>query len=74
MLSFIKKLFGFSSTAVPEVQNQSAPYKLPEPTATTPIPMVVEVAPVEMAVEVPAAAKKPRAKKPAVAKAPKKTK
>ena len=78
MLSFIKKLFGFSSPAAPEVQNQSAPYKLPEPAATTPIPMVVEVAPVEMVVEgagivkVPAA-KKPRAKKPA-GSAPKKPK
>ena len=51
MLSFIKKLFGFSGPAAPEVQNQSAPYKLPEPAATTPIPMVAEVAPVEMVVE-----------------------
>lgn len=72
MLSFIKKLFGFSSPAVPEVQNQSAPYKLPEPAATTPIPLVVEVATVELVVEgagiVKVAAKKPRAKKPPAAK------
>ena len=39
---------------------ESAPYKVPEPAATTPIPLVVEVAP--------APAKKPAAKKPAAKK------
>jgi hypothetical protein len=50
----------------------SAPYKVPEPAATTPIPLVAEVAPKKK----PApkkqqfAKKAPAAKKPATAKAP----
>jgi hypothetical protein len=47
MIDFIKRLFGFSAKpveAAPEA-NQVAPYKVPEPAATTPIPLVVESAP-----------------------------
>jgi hypothetical protein len=78
MFQSIKKFFGFGDSAVPEVQNQSAPYKVPEPAATTPIPLVVEVAPVvetaaAVATEVPAVATKPKApakRGPAKPKAP----
>jgi hypothetical protein len=42
MFQSIKKFFGFGDSVAPEVQNQSAPYKVPEPAATTPIPLVVE--------------------------------
>ena len=43
MLDFLKRLLGFSAKPVevaPE-PNQVAPYKVPEPAATTPIPLVV---------------------------------
>jgi hypothetical protein len=43
MLDFLKRLLGFSAKPVevaPE-PNQVAPYKVPEPVATTPIPLVV---------------------------------
>ena len=37
MIEFIKRLFGFSAKPV-EVA-PSAPYKVPEPVATTPVPL-----------------------------------
>jgi hypothetical protein len=44
MFTFIKKLFGFDQATMKEagVQIEQAPYKIPEPAAITPIPMVVE--------------------------------
>ena len=50
--------------------NQTAPYKVPEPAATTPIPLVVESAPAKP--KAPARTAKPKA--PAKAKAPVKAK
>jgi len=64
MLNKIKALFGFGPA--PEVQNQSAPYKVPEPEATKPIPLVVEVAPMPVGIE--AVVATPVAKAPKVAK------
>ena len=68
MIDFIKRLFGFSATSVEVAPaNQTAPYKVPEPAATTPIPLVVEaVAPAKA--KAPARTAKPKA--PAKAKAP----
>jgi hypothetical protein len=60
-LSAIKNFF--VSTPKQESTVESAPYKIPEPAATTPIPLVAEVAPAVVE------KKKPAAKKPAVAKA-----
>lgn len=59
--------------------NVSVPYKVPEPAATTPIPLVVEVLPAETEASIAAPAKvpaKPKAagKPKAVAKAPAKAK
>jgi hypothetical protein len=44
MFGFIKKLFGGDTQTNTEVgvQVEQAPYKVPEPAATTPIPLVVE--------------------------------
>jgi hypothetical protein len=85
MFTFIKQLFGFDKPTMKDagVQLEQAPYKVPEPAATTPIPLVVETAPVvepvvASAVEIKAEpvkqARKPRApkvvaEKPAVKKA-----
>lgn len=58
MIGFIKKLFG-GKTETPVIAAEaanSAPYKIPEPAETTPVPLVAEVA------------KKPAAKKPAAKK------
>lgn len=44
MFEFLKKLFGKKEQAVTEVA-PSAPYKVPEPVSTTPLPLVVESAP-----------------------------
>ena len=75
MIDFIKRLLGFSAKpveAAPEANqvvwrpDQVAPYKVPEPAATTPIPLVVESAPAKP--KAPARTAKPRA--PAKAKAP----
>ena len=52
--------------------NVSAPYKVPEPAATTPIPLVVEVIPA--GTEASIAAPVPKAKAPAKPKAPAKAK
>ena len=60
--------------------NESAPYKVSEPPATTPIPLVVESTPgveavkVETPVVASKAPAKPRAKKPQASKAPAKPK
>ena len=66
MLKFLKSLFGIESTT-PVV---TAPYKVPEPAATTPIPLVVEAAPVVVAEKAPAKAKAPAKPKAAAIKAP----
>ena len=60
-LSAIKNFF--VSTPKQESTVESAPYKIPEPAATTPIPLVAEVAPAVVE------KKKPAPKKPAAAKA-----
>ena len=69
MIDFIKRLLGFSAKpveAAPEA-NQVAPYKVSEPAATTPIPLVVEaVAPAKAKAPAKAVTKapaKPRATK-----------
>jgi hypothetical protein len=87
MLKFLKSLFGmgpYSETRpVDAVAPGAAPYKVPEPVATTPIPLVpvVEAAPVvevttpkPKAVAKPKAPAKPKTAKPAAAKAPAKPK
>lgn len=68
MLDFLKSLFGFSAKPVTVADSiPSAPYKVPEPVATTPIPLVVETsAPV---VEAKPAKKAPAKKAPAKPKA-----
>lgn len=74
MLSLIKKLFGAKPTQLEVEVKAEAPYKVPEPAATTPIPLVPVAGlmfPVEGAGEVAVPAKKARAKKPAAPKADK---
>jgi hypothetical protein len=67
MIDFIKRLFGVSDKPVEAAPaNKTAPYKVPEPAATTPIPLVVESAPAKP--KAPARTAKPKA--PAKAKAP----
>jgi len=69
MLDFLKRLLGFSAKPVevaPE-PNQVAPYKVPEPAATTPIPLVVTNS--NPADKVPVAKKAPAKKAPAKAPA-----
>ena len=87
MIKFLKSLLGIESpkpVATPE-RIESAPYKVPEPAATTPIPLVqlgpeptaapiVETTPKPKAVAKPKAPAKPKAAKPAAAKAPAKPK
>jgi hypothetical protein len=68
MLDFLKSLFGFK--AKPAEVAPSAPYKVPEPAATTKIPLVVETAPIVQ----PAKAKATKPKVPAKPKAPAKAK
>ena len=69
MLKFIKSFFKKSEPVAAE----TAPYKMPEPAATTPIPLVIEPTPVAQAVVEPAAKEKPakKAKAPAKPKAEK---
>ena len=71
MIDFIKRLFGFSAKPVEAAPaNPSAPYKVPEPAATTPIPLVVEAS-APVAEKAPVKAKAPaKPKTPAKAKAP----
>lgn len=80
MIDFFKRLFGFSAKPIEAAPaNITAPYKVPEPAATTPIPLVVEsTAPVKAAPKPKAPAKprapaKPKAAAPAKPKAPAKT-
>jgi hypothetical protein len=72
MIDFIKRLFGFS--AKPVEAAPSAPYKVPEPAATTPIPLVVTNSNpadnVPVAEKAPAKAPTRTAKPKAPAKAP----
>jgi len=78
MIKFLKSLFGIESTtpvATPAPVNNSVPYKVPEPAATTPIPLVVEAAPAKApakpkVAKPKAAAIKAPAKAPAKPKAP----
>ena len=77
MLGLLKKMFGVKPAEVaPAVE--SAPYKVPEPAAVTPIPLVVETTAAEVtaqnkAVAV-AKAKKAPVKKAAAPKTPRKPK
>ena len=79
MFNAIKEFFVGKPKAAPEVETpvaESAPYKVPEPAATTPIPLVVEQVvevPAPVVAEVvpaakPAPAKKAPAKKQQYAK------
>jgi hypothetical protein len=83
MLGLLKKMFGVKPAEVaPAVE--SAPYKVPEPTAVTPIPLVVEATTaaevtaqnkaVAVAKAKKAPVKKAPAKKAAAPKAPRKPK
>lgn len=80
MLDFLKSLFGVKAKPVEaEPANITAPYKVPEPAATTPIPLVVEAIPVgteaSMAAPVKKSPKKQQfEKKPVAEKAPVKAK
>jgi hypothetical protein len=71
MLHHIKKLFGFGPKAEAQPVVESAPYKVPEPAATTPIPLVAEQASQAVIESIVPAKKKPAAKKPRAPKAPK---
>ena len=70
MIDFLKRLFGFSAKPVEAAPaNITAPYKVPEPAATTPIPLVVTNS--NPADNAPVAKKAPaKAKAPAKPKAP----
>jgi hypothetical protein len=61
MFTFIKQLFGFDKPTMKEagVQLEQAPYKVPEPAATTPIPLAVEVAPIAESLAAPVVVEKP---------------
>ena len=74
MIDFIKRLFGASDKPVEAAPaNTTAPYKVPEPAATTPIPLVVTNS--NPADNAPVAKKAPtKAKAPAKPKAPVKAK
>ena len=62
MIDFIKRLFGFSAKPVEAAPaNETAPYKVPEPAATTPIPLVVESTAPAKTTPKPKAPAKPRA-------------
>jgi hypothetical protein len=75
MIDFFKRLFGFSAKPVEAAPaNVTAPYKVPEPAATTPIPMVVESTAPAKATPKPKAPAKPRAPAKTKAAAPAKPK
>ena len=61
MFTFIKQLFGFDKPTMKDagVQLEQAPYKVPEPAATTPIPMTFDVAPVAESLASPVVIEKP---------------
>jgi hypothetical protein len=67
MLGFLKKMFGFDEKTLNDagVQIEQAPYKVSEPVVPTPVPLVVETAPVVVPVvtEKPAAKRKPQGQK-----------
>jgi hypothetical protein len=81
MLHHIKKLFGIKPKEEAQAVVESVPYKVPEPAATTPIPLVAEPvveapAPADEAKpakvkKAPAAKKAPAVKKPRAPKTPK---
>ena len=66
MLHHIKKLFGIKAKEEAQAVVESVPYKVPEPAATTPIPLVAEQASQAVIESI----AKPAKKKPAVKKAP----
>ena len=75
MFNAIKEFFVGKPKAAPEVENKSAhpldafaPYKVPEPAATTPIPLVVQLLPAGTEASIAAPAKKAPAKKQQYAK------
>ena len=71
MFNAIKEFFVGKPKAAPEVETQvaeSAPYKVPEPAATTPIPLVVQLLPAGTEASIAAPAKKAPAKKQQYAK------
>ena len=63
MLHHIKKLFGIKPKAEVQAVVETAPYKVPEPAATTPIPLVAEQASQAVIESITPAKKKPAAKK-----------
>lgn len=70
MLKFITNWFTgkpLPGTTAPDVKPESAPYKVEAPAATTPIPLVVEAAPVAPVAPKAKATPKPRATKKPVA-------
>jgi hypothetical protein len=69
MFSKIKEFFIGKPAEVVAPAVESAPYKVPEPAATTPIPLVVEAAPVAEVKPV-AVKKAPKVVKPKAPKAP----
>jgi len=77
MLNHIKKLFGFGPKAEAQPVVESAPYKVQEPAATTPILYIPEQASQAVIESIVPAKKKPAAKKtpaPKKPRAPKATK
>lgn len=68
MLKKIKEFF--TGKPATEVETTTAPYKVPEPAPTTPIPLVVEATPAPV-VEATPAKKATKAKAPAKPRAPK---
>ena len=73
MFNAIKEFFVGKPKAAPEVETpapvaESAPYKVPEPEATTPIPLVVQLLPAGTEASIAAPAKKAPAKKQQYAK------
>ena len=75
MFNAIKEFFVGKPKAAPEVESKSAhpldafaPYKVPEPAATTPIPLVVQLLPAGTEASIAAPAKKAPAKKQQYAK------
>jgi len=71
MLHHIKKLFGIQPKEEAQVVAESAPYKVPEPAATTPIPYVPEQAGQAVIESIEPAKKKTAAKKPRAPRKPK---
>jgi len=71
MLHHIKKLFGIKPKEEAQAVVETAPYKVPEPAAATPIPLVAEQATQAVVESIAPAKKKPAAKKPRAPKKPK---